>query len=220
MALVQDSGADPFSGALYVFRSAMVLAARAETAKLLAAKAGPEARIDRLHAPLKTLERARYGGGRRRLIPISTRSPSKRSRPASAPPKRSSTRSLRPFEHGDHGHARNCRRISRVEVVSNPRRPAALAARASESNIGEDVSERLDVIPAKLRVIVTHRRRYACAACREGVAQAPVPAHWQGRPGILRESHISSSARRPRRQARRALRSPDRAAPSLRRQSR
>jgi hypothetical protein len=46
MALVQDSGADQFSGALYVFRSTMVLAARAETAKLLAAKADPEARID------------------------------------------------------------------------------------------------------------------------------------------------------------------------------
>jgi hypothetical protein len=46
MALVQDGGADPFSGALCVFRSAMVLAARAETAKLLAAKADPEAQID------------------------------------------------------------------------------------------------------------------------------------------------------------------------------
>ena len=45
MALVQESGADPFSGALYVFRSAMVLAP-AETARLLAAKADPEARID------------------------------------------------------------------------------------------------------------------------------------------------------------------------------
>ena len=42
--------------------------------------------------------------------------------------------------------------------------------------IGEDVSERLDVIPAQFRVIVTHRPKYACRACTDGVAQAPAPA--------------------------------------------
>lgn len=42
--------------------------------------------------------------------------------------------------------------------------------------IGEDVSERLDVIPAQFRVIVTRRPKYACRSCTEGVAQAPAPA--------------------------------------------
>jgi transposase len=42
--------------------------------------------------------------------------------------------------------------------------------------IGEDVSERLDVIPAQFRVIVTHRPKYACRACTDGVVQAPAPA--------------------------------------------
>lgn len=42
--------------------------------------------------------------------------------------------------------------------------------------IGEDVSERLDVIPAQFRVIVTRRPRYACRACTDGVVQAPAPA--------------------------------------------
>ncbi|MBB4193070.1 transposase [Rhizobium aethiopicum] len=42
--------------------------------------------------------------------------------------------------------------------------------------IGEDVSERLDVVPAQFRVIVTRRPRYACRACTDGVAQAPAPA--------------------------------------------
>lgn len=41
--------------------------------------------------------------------------------------------------------------------------------------IGEDVSERLDVIPAQFRVIVTRRPRYACRSCTDGVAQAPAP---------------------------------------------
>ena len=42
--------------------------------------------------------------------------------------------------------------------------------------IGEDVSERLDVVPAKFRVIVTRRPKYACKTCRDGVAQASAPA--------------------------------------------
>jgi transposase len=42
--------------------------------------------------------------------------------------------------------------------------------------IGEDVSERLDIIPAQFRVIVTRRPKYACRSCTDGVVQAPAPA--------------------------------------------
>jgi len=42
--------------------------------------------------------------------------------------------------------------------------------------IGEDVSERLDVVPAQFRVLVVRRPKYACRACADGVAQAPAPA--------------------------------------------
>ena len=41
--------------------------------------------------------------------------------------------------------------------------------------IGEDRSERLDVAPARFRVIVTVRPRYACPKGRTGVRQAPAP---------------------------------------------
>ena len=41
--------------------------------------------------------------------------------------------------------------------------------------IGEDTAERLDVIPAQFRVIVTHRPKYACRACEQAVVQAPAP---------------------------------------------
>ena len=37
-------------------------------------------------------------------------------------------------------------------------------------------SERLDVIPAQFRVLITRRPKYACRACEEGVVQAPAPA--------------------------------------------
>lgn len=43
--------------------------------------------------------------------------------------------------------------------------------------IGEDISERLDVIPAQFRVIVTRRPKYACRSCEGGIMQAPAPAH-------------------------------------------
>ncbi|MGE3370817.1 MAG: IS66 family transposase [Rhizobiaceae bacterium] len=42
--------------------------------------------------------------------------------------------------------------------------------------MGEDRSERLDVIPAQFRVIVTRRPKYACRACEESVVQAAAPA--------------------------------------------
>jgi transposase len=41
--------------------------------------------------------------------------------------------------------------------------------------IGEEVSEQLDVIPAKIKVIRTIRKKYACAACQEHVKRAPLP---------------------------------------------
>jgi transposase len=43
--------------------------------------------------------------------------------------------------------------------------------------IGEDRTERLDVIPARYQVIVTVRLRYACPKGRAGVTQARAPAH-------------------------------------------
>jgi transposase len=41
--------------------------------------------------------------------------------------------------------------------------------------IGEDVSERLDIVPAQFRVLVVRRPKYACRTC-ENVVQAPAPA--------------------------------------------
>ena len=43
--------------------------------------------------------------------------------------------------------------------------------------IGKDVTERLDVIPARFQVIVTRRPKYACRSCEEKIMQAPAPAH-------------------------------------------
>jgi transposase len=42
--------------------------------------------------------------------------------------------------------------------------------------IGEDVSKRLDIVPAQLRVMVVRRPKYGCRTCEEVVVQAPAPA--------------------------------------------
>ncbi len=66
--------------------------------------------------------------------------------------------------------------LPRIEQVVEP--DSRLCACGCEMlRIGEDRSERLDVVPAQFRVIATIRPKYACRACSEGVRQAPAPAH-------------------------------------------
>ena len=65
--------------------------------------------------------------------------------------------------------------LERVEVVIEPE--LSCSCGAERHVIGEDVSERLDIIPAQFRVIVTRRPKYACRSCEGGIAQAPAPAH-------------------------------------------
>jgi transposase len=57
--------------------------------------------------------------------------------------------------------------------------------------IGEDVSERLDIMPARFRVIVTRRPKYACRSCEAGITQAPAkPRLIEG--GMPTEATIAS----------------------------
>ena len=42
--------------------------------------------------------------------------------------------------------------------------------------IGEDETEKLEVVPARLYAVKYVRPRYACAKCKDAVAQAPLPA--------------------------------------------
>ena len=65
--------------------------------------------------------------------------------------------------------------LERVEVVIEPEDLPEHAGK-QKVLIGEDVSERLDVIPAKFRVIVTRRPKYAFKGW-DGVIQALAPAH-------------------------------------------
>ena len=66
--------------------------------------------------------------------------------------------------------------LPRIEVTLAPEDTACPCCRATMTVIGEDTSERLDVIPAQFRVIVTKRPKLARRSCTGTVVQAPAPA--------------------------------------------
>src|SRR5690606_6800918 len=66
--------------------------------------------------------------------------------------------------------------LPRMEMVVDIDEHSCPCCRNSLHRIGEDVSERLDIVPAQLRVIVVRRPKYACRACQDVVVQAPAPA--------------------------------------------
>lgn len=65
--------------------------------------------------------------------------------------------------------------LPRIEAVIEPEQITCGCA-AERHAIGEDVSGRRDIIPARFRVTVTRRPKYACRSCGDGIVQAPVPA--------------------------------------------
>ena len=68
------------------------------------------------------------------------------------------------------------RHLPRIETVVDVEDRNCPCCAAPLHCIGEDVSERLDVVPAQFRVLVIRRPKYACRACTDGVVQAPAPA--------------------------------------------
>ena len=66
--------------------------------------------------------------------------------------------------------------LPRVEVTLTPEDTACPCCRGVMVVIGHDSAERLDVIPAQFRVLVTRRPKLACRACEGIVVQAPAPA--------------------------------------------
>jgi hypothetical protein len=65
--------------------------------------------------------------------------------------------------------------LPRIEVTLTPDDTACPCCRAQMTLIGEDKSERLDVIPVQYRVIVTRRPKFVCRTCEGIVVQEPAP---------------------------------------------
>src|SRR5438477_3524762 len=67
--------------------------------------------------------------------------------------------------------------LARLERVIEPESTLCPCGCGEMAKIGEDVSERLDVVPAQFRVLVTRRPKYACRRCSGAVVQAHAPEH-------------------------------------------
>lgn len=66
--------------------------------------------------------------------------------------------------------------LPRIETVIDVPSTVCPCCSGTLHRIGEDVSERLDIVPAQFRVLVVRRPKYGCRACADAVVQAPAPA--------------------------------------------
>ncbi len=67
--------------------------------------------------------------------------------------------------------------LPRIEEVIEPETLNCPCGCGEMHKIGEDRSERLDIIPSQFRVIVTVRPKYACRSYTDGATQTLAPAH-------------------------------------------
>jgi transposase len=66
--------------------------------------------------------------------------------------------------------------LPRIETIVDIEDKACPCCKGTLHQIGEDVSERLDIVPAQFRVLVVRRPKYACRSCEDAVVQSPAPA--------------------------------------------
>ena len=66
--------------------------------------------------------------------------------------------------------------LPRIHVYVEPEETSCPCCAGVLHQIGEDIREILDVIPAQYRVKCIHRPRYGCRSCTSAVVQAPAPA--------------------------------------------
>jgi len=87
----------------------------------------------------------------------------------------------------------NLPRVRIEHVATDAEKQCACGCERIE--IGEETSEQLDIVPAKIQVIVNVRKKYACKQCEAGVFTAPLPAQpipkSNASPGLL--AHISTA---------------------------
>lgn len=67
--------------------------------------------------------------------------------------------------------------LPRHEIRILPQATSCRCCGGDLHQIGEDRAERLDVVPAQYRVLVTVRPKMGCRSCGDGVAQALAPKH-------------------------------------------
>lgn len=156
-------------------------AAAEENAAAIADEVGElKARNERLEYLVKELRRALYGKKSERLDPDQLDLLLEDLETAVAKAEEESEargRGRAAREHSRRNIGRLPDHLERIEQVIESESLDCPCGCGEMVRIGEDRTERLDCVPAKLRVIVTVRPKYACRTCEAGVTQAPAPAH-------------------------------------------
>jgi transposase len=158
----------------------LLAAARAERDAAIAERDQALSQIDRLRHLLRQLQRAQFGRRSEKLDPeqlllaledieqaIAANEAAEDKKDPGAAKTRAEKRRVNRGALPSH--------LPRVDMTIEPEDTNCPCCRSPMHVIGEETSERLDVIPAQFRVIVTHRPKYACRTCEEAVVQAPAP---------------------------------------------
>ena len=159
---------------------ALVAAARAQRDVAVAERDQALSQIDRLRHLLRQLQRAQFGRRSEKLDPEQLLLALEDTEQAVAGNEAADDKKD-PAAARTRGDKRRVNRgalpahLPRLDVTITPEDTNCPCCRAPMHVIGEETSQRLDVVPAQFRVIVTHRPKYACRACEEAVVQAPAP---------------------------------------------
>jgi transposase len=151
-----------------------------DTVALKAMLAAREAEIDRLHQIIKELQRHRFGRRAESLpvdqllLGLEEAEQIEAEALTDAGTADSAKRVERAARRTNRGALPS--HLPRIERVIDLDDRACPCCRSDLHVIGEDVSERLDIVPAQFRVVVTRRPKYACRACEDVIVQAPAPA--------------------------------------------
>ena len=146
---------------------------------LTVARHKADARIERLQAIIEAFQRHRFGRKSEQLDPdqfelaledIETALGSAQAARDAALPKAKGERPRKTNRGSLPAH------LERVEQIVDVEEKACPCCGGALHQIGEDVAERLDVVPTTFRVLVTRRPRYGCRSCENAVVQAPAPA--------------------------------------------
>jgi transposase len=151
-------------------------------ADVMAAKGEADAEIERLQSIVDAFMRHRFGARSEQLDPdqlqlgledVETALGQARAARDAAIGKSSSDRPRKTNRGSLPAHLE---RIEQIEQIVDIEDKACPCCGGALHQIGEDVAERLDVVPITFRVLVTRRPRYGCRSCESAIVQAPAPA--------------------------------------------
>ena len=152
-------------------------------AEVMAAKGEADAEIERLQSIVDAFMRHRFGARSEQLDPdqlqlgledVETALGQARAARDAVIGKPSSDRPRKANRGSLPAHLERIEQVVDVEEVDGIR--ACPCCGGALHQIGEDVAERLDVVPITFRVLVTRRPRYGCRSCESAIVQAPAPA--------------------------------------------